>query len=238
MLAEAPPPPPMTCMVMPGDEAVVTAGPHRIRPGDTLGGIALRYQVSQGDLREVNDLSNGSTIRVGDHLVIPTRPWQPPTGSAGGQSTAGLPASRGATRLTAAQQRVRAEIESVAGEYDVDPDLALAVGWQESRWRQDGIVSDKGARGAMQCMPTSGEWMSDRAGRELDIDDLHDNVTCGVLLLKTLGEQTPREDEVLAGYYQGMASMRGRGTYQDSFRYIAEVQQHRERIAAGELPRD
>lgn len=43
---------------------------HRIRPGETIGGIAERYQTTAAVLREINQL-RGSTIRAGDYLLIP-----------------------------------------------------------------------------------------------------------------------------------------------------------------------
>lgn len=43
---------------------------HRIRTGETIGGIAERYQTTAAVLREINQL-RGSTIRAGDYLLIP-----------------------------------------------------------------------------------------------------------------------------------------------------------------------
>lgn len=43
---------------------------HRIKPGETIGGIAERYQTTVAVLREINQL-RGSTIRAGDYLMIP-----------------------------------------------------------------------------------------------------------------------------------------------------------------------
>ena len=43
---------------------------HRIRQGDTLGGIANQYHITVASLREANDL-NGDTIRRGDQLLVP-----------------------------------------------------------------------------------------------------------------------------------------------------------------------
>ena len=45
-------------------------GEHTIQRGDTLSGIAQRYNVSTSRLREINGIS-GDTIRVGQRLVIP-----------------------------------------------------------------------------------------------------------------------------------------------------------------------
>ncbi|NIO11602.1 MAG: LysM peptidoglycan-binding domain-containing protein, partial [Deltaproteobacteria bacterium] len=43
---------------------------HRIRRGETLGGLALRYQTTPRVLRQLNNL-NGNLIRTGHYLVIP-----------------------------------------------------------------------------------------------------------------------------------------------------------------------
>jgi membrane-bound lytic murein transglycosylase D len=43
---------------------------HRVRAGETIGGIAERYHTTVAVLREINEL-RGNTIRAGDHLMIP-----------------------------------------------------------------------------------------------------------------------------------------------------------------------
>jgi membrane-bound lytic murein transglycosylase D len=43
---------------------------HRVRAGETIGGIAERYHTTVAVLREVNNL-RGNTIRAGDELTIP-----------------------------------------------------------------------------------------------------------------------------------------------------------------------
>lgn len=43
---------------------------HRIRPGETIGGIAERYQTTAAVLREINQL-RGASIRAGEYLMIP-----------------------------------------------------------------------------------------------------------------------------------------------------------------------
>jgi membrane-bound lytic murein transglycosylase D len=43
---------------------------HRVKPGETIGGIAERYATTPAVLREINEL-RGNTIRAGDYLLIP-----------------------------------------------------------------------------------------------------------------------------------------------------------------------
>jgi LysM repeat protein len=45
---------------------------YRVRPGDTLSGIAARYGVTVRALRLANDIPPGGIIRPGQELVIPT----------------------------------------------------------------------------------------------------------------------------------------------------------------------
>ena len=78
---------------------------------------------------------------------------------------------------------VAAMIRRTALRHGVHPTLALAVGWQESGWNQR-AVSVANAIGAMQVIPSSGDWASQLAGRRLDLLDAQDNVTAGVVILR------------------------------------------------------
>lgn len=129
---------------------------------------------------------------------------------------------------------VRRVIVAKAKRHDVNPALALAVAWQESGWQHD-RVSSAGAIGAMQIMPGTGRWMSALTGRRLNIRDLYDNVTAGVVLLRLLRDQAgPRV--AVAGYYQGLAGVRRYGMYRSTKRYVDNVHALRKRIERGGSP--
>ena len=49
-------------------------------------------------------------------------------------------------------EAVRLAIYKEAARYNIDPNLVVAIVWQESRFRSD-AVSEKNARGLMQLMP-------------------------------------------------------------------------------------
>jgi N-acetylmuramoyl-L-alanine amidase len=69
------------------------------------------------------------------------------------------------------------------------------------------------------------------ADRPLDPNSAHDNVHAGVLYLKRLLDETGGdENAAIAGYYQGLQSVRDRGLYDDTNQYVANVQALRSRF--------
>src|SRR6478609_11602848 len=88
-----------------------------------------------------------------------------------GVQTCALPISGSAT--------VRRTVATTAARHGVDPQLALAVSWQESGWQMD-RRSDAGAIGAMQVLPSTAAWMSPYAGHRLHLHRLADNAVAGV----------------------------------------------------------
>jgi soluble lytic murein transglycosylase-like protein len=122
------------------------------------------------------------------------------------------------------RETVAALIRSTSRRWGVDQSLALAVSYMEAGFNQS-MVSKVGAVGAMQIMPATGRWLSAYVvHRTLDIHKATDNVTAGVALLSVLLRETNGNVRVaVAGYYQGLASVRQRGMYDDTKRYVANV---------------
>ncbi|MEO6711872.1 MAG: lytic transglycosylase domain-containing protein, partial [Mycobacteriales bacterium] len=105
----------------------------------------------------------------------------------------------------------------------VDPHLALALAWQESGFQQD-VVSSAGAIGAMQVMPDTGRWMSRNiVGRPLNLSKVEDNVIAGVRFLALLLRMTSTQKAALAGYYQGLASVKNNGEYASTKSYVSNI---------------
>ena len=69
--AEVPPPGTLLAWKKQGGQ-VTTPGEYVIARGDTLSGIAQRFDISITQLRRHNGLSNGNLIKVGQKLIIPT----------------------------------------------------------------------------------------------------------------------------------------------------------------------
>jgi soluble lytic murein transglycosylase-like protein len=129
---------------------------------------------------------------------------------------------------------VRRVVARTARRHGVDPQLALAVAWQESGWQMH-LTSHAGAVGAMQVIPSTGRWMSSLVGRRLNLRDLRDNATAGVVYLKLLLRQA-RYRRAVAGYYQGLAGVRRHGMYSDTRRYVFNVLAIRKRFERGRYP--
>ena len=81
-------------------------------------------------------------------------------------------------------------------------------------------------------MPATGDFISrNLVGRDLDLHDPRDNVIAGVAFLQHLWELTDGDVErTLAGYYQGLLSVRVNGMYPSTVSYVANVLALRERF--------
>jgi soluble lytic murein transglycosylase-like protein len=213
---------------------------HRVVRGDSLIKIAKRYGVSTAAVKRANRLPRSNVVRLGEVLVVPVR-VRTTTSTSSANSFAGrtypsaVVAAAARNRAVLARRHVpspaqmRSLITRTARRHGVDPSLALAVSWQESGWNHR-RVSVANAVGAMQVIPSTGRWISTVVGRRLDLLNPQDNVTAGVVLLKVLS-RSAGEKHAIAGYYQGLKSVRERGMYTDTKRYVANVQSLKRRFA-------
>jgi soluble lytic murein transglycosylase-like protein len=189
-------------------------GAYIVRWGDTLSSLAAGAGVSLSDMAAMNGLDPDGVLLAGTVLKLPA--GAPPPA----RSAEPTPA-----RLSAG------DVQTVAAEHGVSPSLAAAIAWQESGFN-NGMVSDANARGVMQVMPGTWEWVqSHLATRALDPNSATDNVHAGVLYLKRLLADTGGdENAAIAGYYQGLASVQSRGMFDDTKQYVANVQALRSRF--------
>lgn len=183
---------------------------YTVRPGDTLSGIAARLGVPLRALADANAITDPDRIFAGRRLRVP--------------AAGGAPAAP-------ARADVAAQLERTARRYGWSPAFVKALAWQESGWNQ-GVRSPAGAVGVMQVMPGTGDFVARRlVGRSLDLRHTADNIEAGVAFLDYLYRLAGRDAELtLAGYYQGLASVRRHGMYGDTRRYIANVLALRERF--------
>jgi LysM repeat protein len=217
---------------------------HRVVRGDSLIKIANKYGVNPATIASANRLPRSLMVRLGDVLVVPvTQRVSASHAQTGGNTFAGRTypssivsaAARNraalATRRLPSRTAMRALIVRTAKRNGVDPSLALAVSWQESGWNMR-RVSVANAIGAMQVIPATGAWASSVVGRRLNLLSPTDNVTAGVVLLRVL-TKSASDRNAIAGYYQGLASVRRHGMYADTKRYVANVLYLQKRFARG-----
>ena len=254
---------------------------HRVKRGDTLSELALKYGTSVEALRELNKLPGNNLIIVGQVLKVGrvptvTKKTQPaklkrvtvrytvrrndsviaiakhfsadPRWLAkvnhlprslvihpGQRLVVGSVFVRNVPRAKARPQRVpKAYAKSLvvreARRAGMDPALALAVSYNESGWQQH-VVSSVGAVGVMQVMPTTGAWVAKYlVKRPLDLNKVEDNVVAGVQYLAML-LRIAKLEQAIAGYYQGLTSVRERGMYDDTKAYVKNILALRQRLA-------
>jgi len=196
-----------------------------VQPGDTLTGIAERSGVSAQQLAWMNGLDVNQPLLYGTALKLPT--------GAPGSSTATGPPQHipQAAPYASPGHTTSSEISSIAAQHGVPGSLASAVAWQESGFN-NGMVSSANARGVMQVMPGTWNYVQQNlANRKLDPNSATDNVTAGVLYLKSLLNQTGGDESAaIAAYYQGLGALRSRGVFDDTKQYVANVQALRPRF--------
>jgi LysM repeat protein len=216
---------------------VGTTSAHVVRRGETVTAIARRYGISVNAVLTVNHLQSRTAIHPGRRLLVPvaatgsglrrSRGSDLPSSFLGRTYPDAVVRAAAANRAALSHRQVpeRAEVRDLirrtAHHYGVDPALALAVGSMESGFDQR-QVSLANAIGVMQVIPSSGAWAGELIDRRLDLLVVEDNITAGVVLLALLGRRVD-EQTALAGYYQGLSSVRRHGMFADTRRYVATV---------------
>jgi soluble lytic murein transglycosylase-like protein len=203
-------------------------GGYTVRPGDTLSGLAAGARVSVDAIAAMNGLSPSGLLVAGTVIKLPTGAPTPPRASQPAPAATVVP--QAAPDPTPARVGA-ADVQSVAAQHGVSPSLATAIAWQESGFNNN-MVSSANARGVMQVMPGTWDYVQQNlASRKLNPNSASDNVTAGVLYLKSLLNQTGGdESSAIAAYYQGLGALRSRGVFDDTKRYIDNVQALRSRF--------
>lgn len=208
-----------------------------VKPGDTASGLAVRFHAWTAELISHNHLDSNGALRVGQRIVIPV---VKKGARNGGDDTGGKNGGKGRTAQMwqhpdGDREKVRRVIAGAARHHDVDPHLALAIAWQESGW-QMGVVSSANAIGAMQVLPSTARWMENYAGRRLNLRELGDNATAGVLLLRVLSHHTHRRPHKIGAYYQGLGAVQRHGLYEETKAYVGNVEAIKRRLEDGRPP--
>lgn len=92
-----------------------------------------------------------------------------------------------------------------AGEYELDPNLVVAVIRVESKFRSN-AESSRGAKGLMQLMPETAQWAAEQMGVSYDVDKLFDpdyNIALGCWYLSNLLQEFDHNLPVALAAYNG-----------------------------------
>ncbi len=213
---------------------------YTVASGDTLSAVAAHYGTTVAAIASANGLANPSFIRIGQVLTVPgvqatSKPLVGDTFAGRTYPTAVVGAANAnkATLLAIgvpSKDQMRSLVAATARAMGVDPALALAVAYQESGFDHS-QVSPANAIGAMQVIPTSGDWASDLVGRRLNLLDPNDNAVAGVAILSSLVRTSPDLPTAIASYYQGQTSVKRNGMFADTRQYVANVQALMSRFA-------
>lgn len=194
-------------------------GIYVVRPGETLSVVARRTSTSMAELAKANKIVDVHRIRAGDRLVVPSR--GPRATAPAGGATDRLPA-----RLRQQPKRLALipHFDASARAFGVPADLLKAMTWQESGWQNDKVSSTK-ARGIGQLMPDTVVFVNRNLLRaNLDPAVPEHNIRMSARFLAYLLESTKGDVRTaLAAYYQGLRSVRERGPYAGTSRYVDNV---------------
>jgi soluble lytic murein transglycosylase-like protein len=203
-------------------------GAYTVRPGDSLSALAAQTGVSVGQMAYMNGLKPTAKLLIGTVLKLPSGA---PTPAHAAQPA---PAARVVPNAAPIPTPVRLSAERVkelAVEHGAPGSLAAAIAWQESGFN-NAMVSPANARGIMQVMPGTWDFVQrNLAAAPLSPTSPDDNVRAGSLYLARLLRETGGDPRLAAaGYYQGLASVRSRGMFHDTKRYVDNVMALRARF--------
>ena len=118
---------------------------------------------------------------------------------------------------------VRAAIDYWSKFYAVDPRLVRAVAWWESRYNNS-LVSTAGARGVMQVIPATWDYVETVLVERRIPRTTSGNVQVGFAFLRQLLREFRGDVWLgLAAYVQGPRSVRRHGLFLDTRQYVAGV---------------
>jgi N-acetylmuramoyl-L-alanine amidase len=212
-------------------------GSYVVARGDTLSAIAARAGTTVSALAALNGLNPRHYLLYGTVLRLPGGSATA-TGSVASSEPVGNAAvgSLNAPPYPTHERLSAGQIGSIAAANGVPSSLAEAIGWQESGFN-NAAVSPAGARGVMQILPGTWNWIGsvlNRGGVPLAPASALDNVRGGVIMLHALlGATGGNQAQAAAGYYQGLSSVQQHGMYSDTQQYVRDVMALSQRFGGG-----
>jgi LysM repeat protein len=194
-------------------------GAYKVRPGDTLSGLAAAARVPAAQMAYMNGLRVTGPLIAGTVIKLPT--------GAAIQATSPAPARTivpQAAPLASPGRLSAGQVAALAAQHGAPSSLVAAIAWQESGFN-NGTISAANARGIMQILPGTWSWVqANLTSGSLDPASPADNVRAGSLYLAHLLRETNGDPALAAaGYYQGLSSVRRIGMLPETARYVANV---------------
>lgn len=185
---------------------------YTVKKGDNLSKIAQRFDTTVADLAAANNIKRANRLQIGTVLKLPTRPAH------------GDPRLPAKLRQSPERLALIPLFDRAAARYKVPADVLKALAWQESGWQNDKVSSAK-ALGIGQLMPDTVDFVNDVLLRKnLDPRKPADNIAISARYLAWLLQQTNGDvHQALAGYYQGLASVRRQGPLPETNVYVNNV---------------
>lgn len=195
-----------------------------VRPGDTLSAIAARYHTTVAALVTANHIANANLVYAGTYLVLPAGS-STPTASAAASAAATSRAPSGSlpAALRAHPDRVALipDFVHAATVSGVPLSLLEALCWWESGW-QATALSSAGAIGVCQLEPRTVAYARTLLGQPtLNPAVAADNIAMAAAYLHDLLVRTGGNVNLaLAGYYQGLTSVKEVGMLPSTEFYV------------------
>jgi LysM repeat protein len=184
-----------------------------VKPGDSLTAIARKHRTTLSKIVKVNKLNPAKPLLIGVKLRIPTTAQR---------STTAVSATNAGT--------VRSSLDRWAAHYGIDASLARALAWMESGYNNE-VVSSVGARGVMQLLPSTWDYVEKVLIKHQVAHDADGNVHVGLAYLNHLLHAfNGNEHLALAAWYQGERAVRAVGPYKVSKVFVADVLALRQRM--------
>lgn len=203
-----------------GAAAAPRGAVYVVSRGETLSIVAKRTGRSMASLAQANKIADIHRIKAGDRLVVP------PRGAKAAAAQVGKPNRRLPARLLQQPHRMALmpRFDASAKEFGVPADLLKAVTWQESGWQNHKVSSTK-ALGIGQLMPDTVAFVNRSLLRaKLDPKVPEHNIRMSARFLAYLLKSTKGDVRTaVASYYQGLRSVRERGQYRSTTRYVDDV---------------
>jgi N-acetylmuramoyl-L-alanine amidase len=170
--------------------------PHTVQPGESLWSIAAANGLGVDELAAANGLPSDAGLIAGSTVLIPA--------STAGSGQCVWDCASTAHPHPTAETVTPEQVGAIAAKYGMSSALVQSIAWNESTF-DNSLVSSAGARGVMQIIPDTWEYIDEQLVAEpFDPTSAIDNVEAGVVYLHHLYHLTGGDgDATVASYFQG-----------------------------------